>query len=231
MAFQDEHSPSLPAKVLLSTSILAGTLVSALLTSGYADWLIDILKYEKVEGNVYRKIIILSCCLIYFIRFTIGMFVFVQRKIGWFEGGLVSVLFFMMFYLFGVSAGSHPEPIRLIDVVGIFLFLVGSYINTLADYQRFAWKRKMENKGRLYTGGLFKYSMHINYFGDSITYIGLALITLELVCLFVSMGIVVNFIVLQIPMLDKYLSKRYGNEFTEYAKVTKKFIPLIYLYY
>ena len=228
MAFQDEHSPSLPAKVLLSTSILAGTLVSALLTSGYADWLIDILKYEKVEGNVYRKIIILSCCLIYFIRFTIGMFVFVQRKIGWFEGCLVSVLFFMMFYLFGVSAGSHPEPIGLIDIAGIFLFLVGSYINTLADYQRFAWKRKIENKGRLYTGGLFKYSMHVNYFGDAITYIGLGLITLELVCLFVSMGIIVNFIVLQIPMLDKHLSKRYGNEFIEYAKDTKKFIPLIY---
>lgn len=228
MAFQDKHSPSLSAKVLLSTGILAGTLVSALLTSGSADWLIDLLKYEKVEGNIYRQIIILSCCLIYFIRFTIGMFVFVQRKIGWFEGGLVSVLFFMMFYLFGVSAGSHPEPIGLIDVVGIFLFLVGSYINTLADYQRFAWKRKIENKGRLYTGGLFKYSMHVNYFGDAITYIGLALITLELLCLFVSMGIVVNFIVLQIPMLDKYLSKRYGNEFTEYAKVTKKFIPLIY---
>jgi len=228
MAFQDKHSPSLSTKVLLSTGILAGTFVSALLTSGYADWLIDILNYEKVEGNVYRKIIILSCCLIYFIRFTIGMFVFVQRKIGWFEGGLVSVLFFMMFYLFGVSAGSHPESIRLIDVVGIFLFLVGSYINTLADYQRFAWKRKIENKGRLYTGGLFKYSMHINYFGDAITYIGLALITLEWVCLFVSMGIIVNFIVLQIPMLDKHLSKRYGNEFTEYAKHTKKFIPLIY---
>ena len=228
MAFQDKHSPSLSAKVLLSTSILAGTFVSALLTSGYADWLIDILNYEKVEGNVYRQIIILSCCLIYFIRFTIGMFVFVQRKIGWFEGGLVSFLFFMMFYLFGVSAGSHPEPIGIIDVVGIFLFLVGSYINTLADYQRFAWKRKIENKGRLYTGGLFKYSMHINYFGDAITYIGLALITLEWVCLFVSMGVIVNFIVLQIPMLDKHLSKRYGNEFTEYAKLTKKFIPLIY---
>ena len=37
--------------------------------------------------------------------------------------------------------------------------------------------------------------MHINYFGDSIAYVGLALITLELVCLLVSIGIIVNFIV------------------------------------
>jgi hypothetical protein len=116
MAFQDEHSPSIPAKMLLSLSILAGTLVSALLTSGYADWSISLLKSEKVEGNIYRQIILLSCCSFYFLRFTIGMFVFVQRKISWIEGGLVSFLFFMMFYLFGVSAGSHTEPIGLIDI-------------------------------------------------------------------------------------------------------------------
>ncbi len=208
MAFQDEHSPSIPAKVLLSASILAGTLVSAALTTGYGDFLIHLLKYEKAEGNIYRQIIILSCCLIYFIRFTLCMFIFLKRRIGWFEAGLVSVLFFMMFYLFGVSAGGHTEPIGLIDIVGIFLFLAGSYINTLADYQRFAWKRKIENKGRLYTKGLFQYAMHINYFGDSVAYVGLALITLQWVCLFVSIGIIVNFMVLQIPMLDRQLRKK-----------------------
>jgi len=228
MAFQDEHSPSIPAKVLLSASVLVGTLVSAGLTSGYADWLIDLLKYEKVEGNSCRQIILFSCCLIYFVRFTIGLFVFVQRKISWFEGGLVSFLFFMMFYLFGVSAGRHPEPIGLLDIVGIILFLAGSSINTLADYQRFVWKRKIENEGRLYTRGLFKYAMHINYFGDSITYVGLALLTLELVCLLVSIGIIVNFIMLQIPKLDKHLSKKYGSEFREYAKQTPKYIPFVY---
>ncbi len=228
MAFQDEHSPSTFAKGLLSISILAGTLAPAILSSGYADWLVDLLNYEKVEGNIYRQIIILSCCLIYFVRFTIAMFVFVQRKVGWFEGGLVSFLFFMMFYLFVNSAGSHAEPIGLIDIAGIILFLIGSYINTLADYQRFAWKSKVENKGQLFTGGLFKHSMHINYFGDSISYIGLALITLEMLCMFVALGIIVNFIVLQIPMLDRHLSKKYGNEFTQYARKTKKFIPLIY---
>lgn len=228
MAFQDEHAPSIPFKVLLSTSILAGTLISALVTSGHAEWLIELLKYERVEGNGYRKIIILSCCLIYFIRFATAMFVFVKRKIGWFEGGLVSILFFMMFYHFGISAGSHPEPIGIFDITGILLFLFGSYINTFAEYQRFAWKRRIENKGRLYTGGLFKYSMHINYFGDAVTYIGLALITMELVCFMISIGIIVNFIVLQIPMQDKHLCNRYENEFTDYAKDTKKFIPFIY---
>jgi len=103
MIFLDEHSPSIPAKVLLSISILAGTITATILTSGYSDWLVDFLNFEKIEGNIYRQIVIFICCLTYFIRFAIGMFFFVQRKINWFEGSLVSVLFFMMFYLFGES--------------------------------------------------------------------------------------------------------------------------------
>ena len=156
------------------------------------------------------------------------MFIFLKRKISWFEGSLVSFLFFMMFYFFGISAGSQSQPIGLIDIVGVFLFLAGSYINTVADYQRFAWKRNIENKGRLYTKGLFEYSVHINYFGDSLSYVGLALITLEPVCLFVSIGIIVNFLVLQIPMLDAHLRNNYGKEFEKYTKQTKRFIPYVY---
>lgn len=228
MAFDDEHSPSILAKVALSAGVLAGTLLSAALMFGYPDGLSDLVKYERVQVNSWRQVIILSCSLAYFTRFTVGLFVFLKRRIGWLEGGLVSCLFFLMFYLFGVSAGSHPEPIGLLDVVGIILFLAGSSINTMAEYQRFAWKRKTENQGRLYTRGLFKYSMHINYFGDSVCYVGLALITLELVCLLISIMIIVNFIVLQIPLLDKHLSRKYETEFKEYANRTKKFVPFVY---
>ena len=45
---------------------------------------------------------------------------------------------------------------------------------------------------------------------------------------YLKLGIILNFILLQIPMQDKHLSKKYGREFTEYAKNTKKIIPFIY---
>ena len=228
MIFLYEHSPSIPAKVLMSISVLAGTLTATALTTGYSDWFVNVLNFEKVEGNIYRQIVMFICCFLYFIRFTIGLFVFIQRKISWFEGGLVIVLFFLMFYYFGISAGSHPDSIGIIDIFGVSLFLFGSCINTLADYQRFSWKRKTENKGRLYTSGLFKYSMHINYFGDAIAYFGLALITYNIVCLCISMGMVVYFIAIEIPRLDEHLNKKYKYEFTEYSKATKKFVPFIY---
>jgi steroid 5-alpha reductase family enzyme len=228
MAFQDKHSPSIPVKFLLSLSVLAGTVIAMVLTTGYSDWLISFLEFERVEGDAFRLIIMFICCLIYFLRFTVDLFVFMQRKISWYEGGLVSVLFFLMFYIFTISAGSHTEPIGLIDIAGILMFLIGSYINTTAGYQRYVWKKDADNKGHLYTVGLFKYSMHINYFGDAIAYIGLALITREMLCLVISGTIIVNFIFIQIPLLDKHLGNKYKKEFAEYSRVTKKFVPFVY---
>ena len=81
MIFLSEHSPSIQAKVLMSTGVLAGTLTAMALTTGYSDWLVNILEFEKVAGNTYRQIVMLICCLIYFFRFTIALFVFIQRKI------------------------------------------------------------------------------------------------------------------------------------------------------
>ena len=212
----------------MATGVLAGTLTATALTTGYSDWFLNVMSFEKVEGNIHRQIIMFICCFVYFLRFSTGLFVFMQRKISWFEGGLVTVLFFMMFYYFGISAGSHPDPIGIIDIFGISLFLFGSCINTLADYQRFSWKLNTENKGRLYTSGLFKYAMHINYFGDTVAYFGLAMITYNGACLLISIGMVVYFIAFEIPMLDDHLSKKYKQEFTEYSMATKKFVPFIY---
>ncbi|MCP4703171.1 MAG: DUF1295 domain-containing protein [candidate division Zixibacteria bacterium] len=212
----------------MSTGILLGTLIPLLLMTEFGDFLVQLFKLKRIEGDIYRQILIVSCSLIYLVRFALCMFVFMKRKIGWFEGVLVSFLFFMMFYLFNTSAGNHSEPIGLIDIVGVLLYIAGSYINSLADYQRYVWKRNTENKGRLYTKGLFRYSIHINYFGDSVLYIGLAMITLEYVCLFVSIIIILNYIFLQIPMLDKHLAMNYADDFGEYAKKTKKFIPFVY---
>lgn len=228
MIFLDEYSPSIPAKVLMSAGVLAGTLTATALTTGYSDWLMNVLDFEKVEGDIYRQAAMFTCCFIYYIRFSVGLFVFMQRRISWFEGGLVTVLFYMMFYFFGISAGSNPDSIGTFDLFGISLFLFGSCINTLADYQRFFWKKNAENKGRLYTLGLFKYSMHINYFGDAISYCGLALITYNITCLSISMGMIVYFIAFEIPRLDEHLCKKYKNEFAEYSKDTKKFVPFIY---
>jgi hypothetical protein len=44
--------------------------------------------------------------------------------------------------------------------------------NGLSELQRYRWKRQPQNAGRLYTGGLFAYARHINYFGDQELFTG-----------------------------------------------------------
>ena len=97
-----------------------------------------------------------------------------------------------------------------------------------AEYRRHVWKLKEENKGRLYTDGLFRYSVHINYFGDVVLFTGFAMITHSLSMLVIPLIMTVNFVFNIIPLLDKYLEKKYGDAFREYLQKTKKLVPWIY---
>lgn len=216
MIFLNEHSPSILAKVFMSLGVFSGATWGIILASGYAG------------GNSYRILLVFICCFLYFLRFTITLFAFLKRKINWGESGLVTVLFFMMFYFFCSSAAVYQGPIGAIDFFGTFLFLFGSWLNMTSDYQRYKWKKITENKGRLYTSGLFSYAMHINYFGDALAYLGIALITHQLGCMAISIGMFVYFIIFEIPRLDEHLSMKYMPEFEQYAGRTKKFIPFIY---
>jgi protein-S-isoprenylcysteine O-methyltransferase Ste14 len=118
--------------------------------------------------------------------------------------------------------------VGFVEVIGILLYLSGSYLNTQSEYHRHVWKLKAKNRGRLYTKGLFGLAMHINYFGDIILFTGLAAVTHSLSILVIPLIMTVNFIFNIIPSLDRYLEKKYKDEFITYARKTKKLVPLIY---
>ena len=70
--------------------------------------------------------------------------------------------------------------------------------------------------------------MHINYFGDILWVAALAILTRNYYASIVPILLFVMFVFYNIPMLDKYLSTKYGKAFQEYQKKTKKLIPFIY---
>lgn len=146
----------------------------------------------------------------------------------WMEMLVVSALMSFALFSFAKVGGNSNQPIGLLDYFSMFLYLLGSWLNTYSEYTRYVWKKQNENKGHLYTKGLFKYSMHINYFGDIILFTGVALITLQFSMLFIPLAMTMNFIFIIIPRLDKYLAQKYGDEFQEYADKTKKLVPELY---
>jgi steroid 5-alpha reductase family enzyme len=115
-----------------------------------------------------------------------------------------------------------------LDLLALFLLLSGSYLNSNSESQRKWWKKDPSNKGRCYTQGLFKYAMHINYFGDTMLFTGWCLFTYTICTLGLPILMAGLFICMHIPGLDAYLSERYGTEFKAYAEKTKKFVPFVY---
>ena len=131
-------------------------------------------------------------------------------------------------YAYASAGGNNKQVVGAVEAIGILLYLSGSYINTHSEYYRHVWKLKEENKGRLYTERLFSLAMHINYFGDIVLFTGLAMVTYSLSMLVIPLIMTINFIFNIIPSLDRYLEKKYKDEFLNYSKNTKKLIPKIY---
>ena len=128
----------------------------------------------------------------------------------------------------GGALNHQAVPIGTLDFLAIGLLILGSYMNTGSEWQRKIWKQDMANKGHCYTKGLFRYSMHINYFGDTVLFTGWALLTANFWALGLPLMMSLMFVFMHIPGLDAYLSQRYGQEFDEYALRTKRLIPFVY---
>ena len=179
-----------------------------------------------------RARILLACVVLYWIRLLITFFYILQRKVSWEEvWGLLIYVGLIEIGLLLVGSGAfrdHPVSLGWLDGIALVLFLLGSFLNTFSEMQRKWWKANPVNKGHCYTGGLFRFSMHINYFGDVVLFTGWCLFTSNLWTLGLSVIMALLFIFVHIPGLDAHLAERYGEEFTTYSKNTKKLIPFIY---
>jgi steroid 5-alpha reductase family enzyme len=183
---------------------------------------------EAETGNFYRQIILIMCGFIYLTRLVFTMFVFLRRRISWPEALPISVLMSLALYGFIYIGGINAQPLNIMDFTGVVLYLTGSYVNTVSELKRYQWKSGPQNQGRLYTGGLFKRVRHINYFGDMMLFFGFALITHDMRALYIPFFMALNFVFILIPAKEAYLKAKYGKDFEEYSRRSKKLIPTIY---
>ncbi len=179
-----------------------------------------------------RATVLLAVAFFYWLRHLVTLFYLLKRKVEW--GEVFGLLFFIAFVEIGlllIGGGAFRNyAIRLgkLDALALILLLLGSYLNSFSEIQRKKWKANSTNKGHCYTEGLFRYSMHMNYFGDVVLFTGWCLFTYNYWTLLLPLFMLLSFIYAHIPGLDSYLAERYGEEFEHYAKKTKKIIPFIY---
>ena len=179
-------------------------------------------------GDEKRRFCLALALSVYFVRLLFTQFAFLKRAVNWSEAALIATWVLCIYLLLSFAAGTNPIPLGAAGTIGILLFLLGSWMNSYAEYARHTWKQLPENRGRLYTLGLFRYSRHPNYLGDLISFSGLCLISGRWITVIVPLIMLSGFVFANIPMLDAHLHDHYGTAFDEYAERTRKLIPFVY---
>lgn len=170
---------------------------------------------------------ILAMDAIIFLRMNAMMFLWLPRGIGWNEA-VGNITGFALYYVGMPIFALWRHPWWLMFAAGILLFLAGSTLNTTAELLRRPFRANPVNKGKLYTGGLFRYAIHINYLGDVIWVLGLALTTMNPWALTVPAVLLLVFVFRYIPAADAHMESHYADQFRKYQAHTKELIPGIW---
>lgn len=120
--------------------------------------------------------------------------------------------------------------LSLVNVVGLGLFSMGVSIRLVARRalgKYFSSGLKTTQKHELIKHGIYKYIRHPAYLGSLLLSPGVPLIFSSLYGFLLILGIIPCFLY-RIRIEESMLIEKFGNEYREYMKETKKIIPFIY---
>jgi steroid 5-alpha reductase family enzyme len=124
--------------------------------------------------------------------------------------------------------GPTPRPLLPVLFVGVLVWVVGVLFEAVGDHQLRQFKADPGNKGKIMDRGLWEWTRHPNYFGDSAVWWGLWLIS---IAGWVSLATVLSpaamayFLVYATGarLTEKIMADRPG--FAEYRSRTSFFVP------
>lgn len=179
-------------------------------------------------GAELRRAFLGAGLSIYYVRILFTEFVFLKRGVSWNETLTIAGWLLCIVLLLSIAGGTNEAALGAGALAGAVLFAFGSWMNSYAEYARHVWKRRHENKGKLYTGGLFRYTRHPNYLGDLFSFSGLCLLAGAWITAIIPVLMLAGFVFVNIPMLDAHLRDHYGLAFDDYARHTRKLIPFVW---
>ena len=145
----------------------------------------------------------------------------------------------MVFWLQGLIAWTVSLPIQWgqfgagtitpLVIVGLIIFAIGLFFETVGDWQLRAFKAKPENTGRLMTQGLWSWTRHPNYFGDATVWAGLAIMALGAPLgsiALISPFVMAYFLIFVTgkAMTEEHMNKKYP-EYAAYKNSVSGFFP------
>ena len=126
-------------------------------------------------------------------------------------------------------AAATDGPLGWVAAAGVLVYVVGVTFEAVGDAQLAAFKRDPANKGRVMDRGLWGWTRHPNYFGDSAVWWGLFIVAAEVwpgVLTVLSPVVMTYFLAFATGarLLESEMAKRPG--YPEYMERTSMFLPL-----
>jgi len=150
------------------------------------------------------------------------------------------VSFFQVFLLQGIlivlvslpllatNFETQNDYLNLFDYLAILFWVIGFIFESAGDYQLSKFKMNPNNKGKVLNTGLWKYTRHPNYFGDTMVWWAYAIFSIVSQNYWSFIGsIIMTLLIVKVSgvaLLEKSLKDK-KLEYLEYIRKTNSFFP------
>jgi protein-S-isoprenylcysteine O-methyltransferase Ste14 len=130
-----------------------------------------------------------------------------------------------------LQIGFFKEDIVRAAVTGKIVFLSGLILRVTAFITLGMGFRPVVSSAKNETvvqRGVYRFIRHPSYTGMILIYLGISLCLLNWVLLLVSAAGFISLYIRRVHLEEKVLVSRFGKEYSDYQKKTRKFIPYVY---
>lgn len=127
-----------------------------------------------------------------------------------------------------MAAGAGPAQLTILDGLGAALAAFGILFEAIADWQMARFKARPQSEGQVMDRGLWRYSRHPNYFGETCAWWGLWLLALSAGGWWTIVSpLLMTLLLLKVSgvtLLERDIGER-RPAYARYVKQTNAFIP------
>jgi steroid 5-alpha reductase family enzyme len=129
--------------------------------------------------------------------------------------------------IIAAQTSGFPAILTPLDMLGVSLWAFGLIFEAISDWQLERFKHDTTNKGTILTTGLWKYSRHPNYFGETMLWWGMYIVALATGAWWTIVSpILMTWLLVRVSgvaMLERTMKHKPGYE--EYIQKTSPFFP------
>lgn len=217
---------------------------------GAAGAMLAVTTYSMTDGDPARKLLVVAMTVLWGGRlaFHIGLrsrgrgedFRYAAMRArapsAFPRRSLVTVFLLQALLIWAISLPAQfaqfspvPRGLTLLDFLGLGLWSVGWLVEAVADSQLRAFLSDGANKGKVMNRGLWRYSRHPNYFGDSLIWWGIFLVAAATPRGWMTLfsPLLMTYFLMRVsgvPMLEEALAER-REGYRKYMEETSSFFP------